>query len=215
MKTMTIPVCSIFFLLWCEVKVALYINYFGYGSNLNPSILRRRIQSQMPSSVPKKYNELIPIRCILPQYKLVFNLGQNVGSYYASVEPSLKDDSSSFHAVHGLLYTLTTEQFELLARTEHGYNVERVFVYYYQSFSGKEGYNVYCNDTCVNSKYGRTDPNLGCMALTFRSGNAPYSTGQPSPRYLQLIRDGAKDQRLDSSYRQYLDNIQSYKRSGW
>ena len=213
MKMMTTQALLMFsFILRYELRViALYINYFGYASNLNPSVLKRRIQTQTPSIVPKKEDEIIPIRCVLPRYKLVFNLGQNVGSYYASVEPC--SDSGSFDAVHGLLYILTMEQFEQLARTERGYFIEKVFVRYYEPFSDDKRSGTW-NDACMDLEGVEMNPNMGCMALTFRSGMGLYSTGQPSSRYLRLIRQGAKDQRLHSSYLKYLDGIEPYKRSG-
>ena len=196
-------------LLWCRFKTgqALYINYFAYGSNLNPDVLRRRTSTRKEQPFP------FPIRCILSPYKLVFNVGNIVGSYYASVEPCY-DSNASVNVVHGLLYSLTTERFERLISSEQGYFLEKVFVRYYDPVNNDMNSYLKYDNVSMDVNNAELDQSVGCMAITFRSGNSIVDTGQPSPRYLRLIQNGAKDQMLDKVYLEHLNGLECYKRSG-
>ena len=87
-------------ILLVKATNSLFINYFAYGSNLSPAKLAKRTRS----------DNYVPVRCILQDYKLVFNLGSKTRSY-ASVEP---DKGSQ---VHGLVYSMSHDEFNLLMRS--------------------------------------------------------------------------------------------------
>eukprot|EP00600_Ochromonadales_sp_CCMP1393_P007406 CAMPEP_0174961158 /NCGR_PEP_ID=MMETSP0004_2-20121128/4089_1 /TAXON_ID=420556 /ORGANISM="Ochromonas sp., Strain CCMP1393" /LENGTH=184 /DNA_ID=CAMNT_0016209581 /DNA_START=217 /DNA_END=771 /DNA_ORIENTATION=+ len=183
---------------------------------MNPSLLAKRTNTNTEVG-----NDYFPIRCILHDYRLVFNLGQRLGSYYASVEP-MKGDS-----VHGLLYSMTTEQWKSLLLSESGYGIEEVFLDGYdQNDDGKNVYGRLVEDeddisegsvllgTNCGSVSDDSNRKVAIKALTLRTGNSEVSTGQPSSRYMRLLRMGAREQRLHPSYQDYLAEIEYYKRSG-
>ena len=93
------------------------VDYFAFGSNMNPALLERRTMST-PGSL--KFD-----RAVLRDYKLVFNTGSKSFGMAASVEPS-KGDS-----VHGLSYRINLVQLNLLLISEGypvGYKLETVTV---------------------------------------------------------------------------------------
>ena len=180
---------------------SLYVNYFAYGSNLNPDVLSKRTLSRTRS--------FTPVRCILKDYKLVFNIGISSSSY-ASVEPL------EGYEVHGLLYTLTFAQFGLLRATEPGYKQQLIEVWPYSSVDEDNKYvdrnAVLHSNSDSNNYMGRKRIRGTLPALTLCSGNGVNDRGRPSPRYSRLIIRGAKEQKLHQSYCDYLKNIEAYKK---
>ena len=87
-----------------------YVNYFAYGSNLNPSVLERRTLSS-ENSLLHKYD-----LGIVKDYALKFNIGAPIGPLVASVVPE-KDSEC-----HGIVYKLSAAQWALLLASE-GYPI--------------------------------------------------------------------------------------------
>ena len=118
-------------------------------------------------------------RAVLHDYKLTFNTGMSAVGMAASVEP-MKGSST-----HGLCYKLNLPQFNFLLVSEGfpiGYKVESVNIRPY-------------------------DGGRSIDALTLRSGNGLIS-GKPSERYINLLRKGAKESRLDEKYQVYLNGVE-------
>lgn len=93
------------------------VDYFAFGSNMNPELLERRTLST-PGTL--KFE-----RSVLQDYKLVFNTGSKSLGMAASVEPCRGD------CVHGLTYRLNLVQFNFLLISEGfpvGYKLEKVAV---------------------------------------------------------------------------------------
>lgn len=128
------------------------------------------------------YGSLKYERAVLHNYKLTFNTGISAIGMAASVEPEKGSNT------HGLCYKLNLPQFNFLLVSEGfpiGYRVESVTI---KPYGG-----------------GRS-----IDALTLRSGNGLIS-GKPSERYINLLRKGAEESRLDEGYQLYLNGVEATK----
>lgn len=168
--------------------------YFGFGSNLNPSVFEGR-------------RTMRPIQCYpaeLPGYQLCFDLPAI--PYFEPVMGNIKEASDPHTPhVHGCCYRVTFEQLDFLHQTEGGkaaYQMEQVKVRLYTSASDHATRNLVEVQayTCVYPKTKCLDPSL----------LEPQGT-LPSARYVNLIRQGAKARGLDNDYVQYLDSLPTSK----
>jgi hypothetical protein len=155
-----------------------YVYYFAFGSNLDPGvfIVRRKMQP----------TEFIP--GVLPKWQLTFDYGCAPG-----VEPcfgNVKENESS--EVHGVVYKITTNDFDNLLSTEgSSYNTVK--------------FDIHTYDGRVLSAYTLVVPQNNPLILK--------TLDVPSTRYMNLIRTGAKYHQLHPDYIKYLDDLPSLKPS--
>ncbi len=170
-------------------KMNSVYHYFCYGSNVLPSTMvnLRGIQP------------LNATAAVLPGYQLRFD-GQEEPSRWepsaAFVLPTTSPQSPFQHEdmVHGVLYTLTEEDFARVGWTEgvpFAYRWQRCIVYPYH---GQEG-----QDIGQQTLLGGTGIPKDAVTLI-----SPKSTIEknipPSSSYLGIIQEGARYWKLDASY---------------
>jgi hypothetical protein len=124
--------------------------------------------------------------CVLYGYELRFNVPgiPYVEPGFASVYRETKEEGEGSF-VHGVCYTLLKEDFEYLVKTEGSYDVRDVELVEYDSLR------------IVNAK-----------TLTHR--DVVKTKLNPSRRYLGLIVEGAKEQRLDQKWIEKLEGEEYY-----
>lgn len=161
-----------------------YINYFAFGSNLNPSVLAQRTLTSVES--------LIYENAFLKDYKLVFDVGAPFGRgpQAASVVPAHGGST------HGVLYRMDPSKFALLLASE-GVPLA------YKSVSCKV--QLY-----TGSKKVVNAQTLGSLSSI---DNGSVQSGKPSRRYIDLILKGAMEQGLDEEYIEYLQSVEVFSES--
>lgn len=162
---------------------AIY-RYFGYGSNVLPTTM-------------KVLRDIEPINftaAILPRHELRFD-----GSKRNRIEPSAAFVTpSENNEVHGVLYTLTAEDFAKVGRTEgvpFAYRWKRCGVHTYVG-DGRNAGNLAMKMSPPVEAFTLVSPNLGDV-------NIP-----PSPSYLSIIRRGSLEMKFDQEYQKFLDEIE-------
>lgn len=195
--------------------------YFGYGSNVIPSTMKALRQIEVREVTA----------AVLPDYELFF-------SSAAFVRPvpvenrSTEDDGDhtgndgtfnhdtnrlprSGKAVHGLLYTLSEDEFARVGTTEgvpFGYRWQSCLVYPYRGDGRQSGIDS-LNEP--NSKpiqaYTLVEPSASALNPQGQTKNRrkvnPMVNGMPpSVSYLGLMRDGARLWNFDKSYQNQLAN---------
>lgn len=83
---------------------AATLRYFGFGSNVDTQLMRRRIGSEPLSAEP----------ALVKGYRLAFTAAMGIGPGMGSLEPA----SQLQRECHGVLYTLTVEQMARLLASE-------------------------------------------------------------------------------------------------
>lgn len=165
---------------------------FAFGSNLCSSVLSGRRMIKPAESVPG----------ILHGYKLSFN--QPGLPYrepgFATVDPIDSNDGEDIPEVHGVAYLMTTSQWNYYLESEgaagqsdKGYGVIQVTIH---AYDGRE----------IKACTLRTQP----KTVAYLKGRVAL----PSKRYLNLIRQGAEEQKLSQEYREYLDSLSHYAPPG-
>jgi hypothetical protein len=156
--------------------------YFGYGSNVLPSTMKSL----------RRIDPLDATAAILPDYELRFD---GAGS---RLEPSAAFVAhASGKTVHGVLYTLTAEDFAKVGFTEgipFAYRWQKCNVHAYVGNSknaGKEALNSEPLD-----------------AYTLVSPNLSETDVPPSRSYLGIIKEGAALWEFDRDYQDQLDAIE-------
>ena len=127
--------------------------------------------------------------CVLPGYELVFSVPglPYVEPAFAAVRQARDGAVARFEKeTHGVMYTITPDEWEYLLRTEGSYDV----------------IDVTCTTYDGREITGRT---LTHVELS------NFGTQLPSKRYIQLLRDGAKHWKLNDEWRQYLDGLEAYE----
>ena len=192
-------------------------NYFAFGSN-------------MCSATMTDLRNLRPVAAtaaVLPDHELRFNVPGMplVEPSWASVEPvvpverrrkrSTESASESKDVVHGVLYSLTEEDFEAVCRTEgvpFAYTLHRCRVVPYTGNGRDAGARALEGSSTAESKRIPTIPK-GIPAYTLRAGNKslrsqPRSADAPPSRgYVNVLLRGAREFFLDGDYVQSLEDI--------
>ena len=165
-------------------------HYFAIGSNLMPSTM-----TSLRNLAP-----LAATAALLPDYALSFPLA---GPRW--IEPSAAAVVRRPQArIHGVLYTLTADDFAALGQSEGvpwTYRWERCTVVPYIGDGQSAGATALANAVLDPTKYC---PAFVLMAS--RGGDDPRSIS-PSRSYLQILRDGARYWNMDQCYQEELAAI--------
>ena len=188
-KSQCPPFLLVLFLLTACNNVVTFTNalappteyrYFAYGSNMAPHTLEA-LRSVYP---------LDSTAAILPRYKLRFNMPGIPGlePSFASVEFT-KDKSS---AVHGVLYTLSPQDFARVGSTEgvpFSYKWQRCQVHPYVGN---------CKEAGADTVAANNAPTVSAWTLV--STFPQNEDFPPSHAYLDLMIQAAKEWDFDKSY---------------
>lgn len=153
---------------------------------------------------------------ILPGYELKFyGSGKNSGkqqlieSSAAFVEPcSIQSANNNNHGtpvVHGVVYTLSEEDFVKVGRTEGvplAYRWQQCFVYPYVGDGEMAGQDAMTSSNC------RSDPVEAYTLIAPPTQEQPRQQVAPSTSYLGLIREGAELWRFDRDYQDQLASVE-------
>ena len=157
--------------------------YFGYGSNVLPSTMKALRQIE----------PLDATAAVLPNFELRFDgSGSRLEPSAAFVTPNKSK------RVHGVLYTLTPEDFAKVGRTESvpfAYRWKRCRVYTYKGDGEAAGNSAILDSSSVEA-FTLVSPRLG-------EKNIP-----PSSSYLGLIKEGARLWKFDKEYQEELESIE-------
>ena len=174
----------------CNTHSCVY--NFSYGANINPYKLEcKRGIKPMDGKLRGK----------LIDYQLLFNHKGGFGNIISKdeylknvnninkIKPFVNNECNERYEVHGILIKLSCDDFIKLASIEHEYDLIQVPI------------NVYNND-------GITDMIIN--AIAFKSYS--YYTVKkydiiPTKRYMNLIRNGAKQMNIHQKYCTWLDGI--------
>ena len=185
--------------------------YFGYGSNVIPSTMKALRQIEVREVTA----------AILPDYELRFTSAAFVrpvaGSDFAASDKCDEDSNDlgdggkklprSGQVVHGLLYTLTDEEFAKVGQTEgvpFGYRWQSVQVYPYRGDGKQAGMDSLNDPDAVSVRaYTLVEP-VSAQGMNRGGGDIP-----PSTSYLGLIQEGAKLWKFDKKYQDELATIQT------
>jgi len=192
-------------------------NYFAFGSN-------------MCSATMTDLRNLRPVAAtaaVLPNHELRFNVPGMplVEPSWASVEPVQVDrrrkrsTDESGPVVHGVLYSLTEEDFEAVCRTEgvpFAYTLHRCRVVPYTGNGRDAGARALAGalegSSTAESKRPETRP-MGIPAYTLRAGNKSLRSqpraadAPPSRSYVNVLFRGAREFGLDGHYVKRLEGI--------
>lgn len=213
---MTIPVIAPSKVFALSTPYGVY-RYFGYGSNVLPSTMKalRQIEVREVTAaiLPDFELKFASAAFVLPtnRTKVVSDLEHN-----RSVVENQDKLPCSRRVVHGVLYTLTEDEFVKVGQTEgvpFGYRWQSCQVYPYRGDSNQAGVN------CLN------DPGAVSVQAYTLVEPEPVSSQQqegqqekrkrknkrgdlpPSASYLSLIREGARLWKFDREYQNELANI--------
>ncbi|CAJ1942280.1 unnamed protein product [Cylindrotheca closterium] len=172
--------------------------YFGYGSNVLVSTMKALRQIQ----------PLDATAAVLPDYELRFDGSESS----RLVEPSAAFvNAATGKQVHGVLYTLSAEDFAKVGRTEgvpFAYRWQKCQVYPYVGNgkeAGKEAMES-ANDAAAASSSQRTTDTYVLISPNLGERNIP-----PSSSYLGLIKEGAAKWKFDQAYQEELASIEEAK----
>jgi hypothetical protein len=164
--------------------------YFGFGSNVQPSTMKALRQIEPMDATA----------AILPEYDLRFD-----GPGKKGIEPSAAFVTPcASKQVHGVIYTLSAEDFAKVGNTEgvpFGYRWKRCRVHPYVGDGEKAGYHAIANMRPVEA-FTLVSPSLGKEDIP------------PSSSYLGLIKEGAKLWKFDCDYQDKLEAIPMSRNPG-
>lgn len=163
-----------------------YIWYFSFGANMDKHTLTNR-----RGVVPKESRA-----CKVPGYGIVFDLPgiMYVEPAFASISPLESDDGRG--VVHGVAHLIKRDDYEVKIRGTEGGN-------------GHEGHGYASIDVMCEDYNGQTFTAKALSTYENRSRKGHL----PSLRYLQILRRGAREHKLDEQWIQYLDSLQHYEHS--
>jgi len=194
--------------------------YFGYGSNVLPSTMKSLRQIEVREVTA----------AILPEYELLFfgmgggpQIAESTAAVVRPVFPANDDANDNINddnngrrerrrsVVHGILYTLTAEEFAKIGRTEgvpFAYQWQSCFVYPYRG-DGKQAGNDSLNDedAIPIKAYTLVEPTSLSSLLPNANNQQRQREIRPSASYLGLIREGAKLWKFDQNYQDELASI--------
>jgi hypothetical protein len=169
----------------CTALATTY-NYFAFGSNLVPETMTA-------------LRNLVPISstaAVLPDYKLRFSIAG-----LPMVEPSAAAvEECKGEVVHGVVYTLTENDFARVGSTEgvpFAYRWQACDVYPYVGDGEKAGDEA----VAVTDKEPMVAYTLVSGSSTSRATDIP-----PSKSYRDILIDGARFWKMDADYVQSLEN---------
>lgn len=189
----------LFFVTILQAAEAVTVKYFAYGSNCYPGTMKSLRQIDCLDSCA----------AILPGYKLRFNIPgiPAVEPSWASVEQvisSNNDHSQHDFLVHGVLYTLTLQDFARVSMSEGvplAYQWKLVDVVPYQGDGDCAGQKALMDATASSTSMAK-------KAYTLVTNN-PFLRRDipPSRAYRDLLIRGAKSFQMDKSYIEKLEAI--------
>lgn len=167
-------------MIWLTTALAYY---FAYGSNMLPSVM----------SALRKIEPINATAAVLQDYRLCFDVPglPLVEPSAASVRPA------KGRLVHGVLYTLTDEDFEQVSRTEGvpwAYQWEDCCVIPYVGNAQRAG------EQTLES--GAAKPRRARTLVTTKRIDIP-----PSRSYVEILRKGAAYWNLDREYQVALAQV--------
>jgi len=187
-----------------------YVWTFGFGANINPWKLQERRGIIPVASSP----------AFLPNYRLVFNHRGGFGnivhtpSYPNVHNGSGENKALSPKAVHGVVLKVKLVDFAKLAAMEHQYRPEQIVVHTYSPVKKSTKHQKGGEAREEVDKVSKEEPDSplstskSIAALAFVS-IPEYCTKQkdlqPTMRYLNLIRNGARSMGLESRYCDWLE----------
>jgi hypothetical protein len=155
--------------------------YFAFGSNVLPSTM----------TALRNLKPIDSTAGILPNYELRFDGGAGI----PGIEPSAAFANSRENAtVHGVLYTLTPEDFAQVGRTEgvpFAYRWRRCQVHPYVGDGESAGHLAM--------------ETLPLIAFTLVSPSLGAEDTPPSSSYLGIIQEGARQWKFDRDYQHQLE----------
>lgn len=170
--------------------------YFGYGSNVLPSTM----------TALRRIKPLNSAAAILPGYALKFD-----GSTASRLEPSsafVVPTNNPNDYVHGVVYTLTPEDFAKVGTTEGvplAYRWQRCQVFPYV---GRPGENAGQERLLDTENAGSAGPPVEAVTLIpprlEKFTQKDYCDVPPSSSYLGIIQEGARFWNFDASYQEQL-----------
>jgi hypothetical protein len=189
--------------------------YFGYGSNVLPSTMKALRQISVQECMA----------AVLPNYQLKFygststssssgrgkmKNKQLVETSAAFVERCSSQNEQGDAMVHGVLYTLSDEDFVKVGRTEGvpwAYRWQRCRVYPYHGDGESAGYHAVQSVDPVEA-YTLVAPPPPPTTWLVSPSSPPRSEVPPSASYLGLIQEGAALWKFDRAYQYQLDSFQ-------
>ena len=185
-----------------EQKRPIY--YFGVGSNLS----RKKLENR--SICGTKIKILSMEAAVVHGYRLAFNMRglPPLEPGMGSLEP-VTDDSSdragalypySSNECHGALVQLNSEDYEKIMRSEGISHQTNNQTHADPSTTGYEEILV------TAQPYGKNRRPVLAVALRARPPSRLKRDPCPSKRYMQILRDGAKELGIDPIYQQWLND---------
>jgi hypothetical protein len=180
-----------------------YYKYFAIGSNMVPSTMTS-LRNLSPISATA---------AILPNYELRFNIPGNpfIEPSAASVQKlktiATDDTNPQESCVHGVLYTLTEDDFAKLGRSEgvpFAYVWERCYPIPYIGNNENAGHEALLLHH--QQQVTALDEAFVLTANTLFTSNTNRNDIPPSQSYLQILQDGSKYWKMDMKYQMYLQN---------
>ncbi|RPB27361.1 hypothetical protein L211DRAFT_766647, partial [Terfezia boudieri ATCC MYA-4762] len=187
-----------------EGQKSLY--YLAYGSNLSASTFKGR----------RGIKPLSATNVLCPGQVLVFDLDgipywepcfANIREYISELEQLVVSGSGEVwkNALIGVVYEVTEEDYAKIIKTEGGgarYKDVEVDCYVLPKADGQ---GISGPVTTIKAHTLCAPPNKA----------NPTSISQPSPRYLGLLVNGAKENSLPQAYINYLFSLHEYCRTTW
>ncbi|KAF0984703.1 hypothetical protein FDP41_000602 [Naegleria fowleri] len=177
--------------------------YFAYGANMSSKVLIGRRKVKPMESYP----------CYVEGYDLVFNMK---GLPY--FEPAFASiEKRQGWRMHGVVHKITREQMDHIRRTEggnghdmddFGYREITVQATIYQPWFTE-------NDTNAATSYGTPNMYFQTVDAIALQGPPDINDANPSARYLNILRSGAKEYGIAKEWQDHLNNtLQEYKSAG-
>jgi hypothetical protein len=171
----------------CTALATTY-NYFAFGSNLVPETM----------TALRNLDPISSTAAVLPDYKLRFNIAG-----LPLVEPSAAAvEKCNGEVVHGVVYTLTEDDFARVGSTEgvpFAYRWQSCDVYPYIGDGDKAGYEAVL---AANDK----EPMVAYTLVSGSSSTSRDTDIPPSKSYRDILIDGARFWKMDADYVQSLES---------